>query len=118
MFKDLSEPTSAAMAYGYLEEENGRPIKTEKKVLIFDFGGKIIVCHSYFLLLLGGTFNVSLVSIENGVYEVKSVSYGDANLVATTSNPGQWNISQWNSKRSTKKDLRESDRALRKLRTA
>ena len=56
----INEPTSAAIAYG-LNKKN----KTEHNVLIFDLGG--------------GTFDVSLLSIIDGVFEVKATS-GDTHL--------------------------------------
>merc|ERR1712137_1450957 len=56
----INEPTAAAIAYG-LDKKGGE----EKNVLIFDLGG--------------GTFDVSLLSIENGVFEVKATA-GDTHL--------------------------------------
>merc|ERR550537_1371103 len=55
----LNEPTAAAIAYG-LDKGEG-----EKKVLVFDLGG--------------GTFDVSLLSIDNGFFEVEATS-GDTHL--------------------------------------
>eukprot|EP01060_Flectonema_neradi_P007025 TRINITY_DN14852_c2_g1_i2.p1 TRINITY_DN14852_c2_g1~~TRINITY_DN14852_c2_g1_i2.p1 ORF type:complete len:667 (+),score=237.06 TRINITY_DN14852_c2_g1_i2:48-2048(+) len=55
----LNEPTAAAVAYG-LDEAGA-----EKKVLVFDLGG--------------GTFDVSLLSIDNGFFEVESTN-GDTHL--------------------------------------
>jgi L1 cell adhesion molecule like protein len=54
----INEPTAAAIAYGLDKKE-------EKTVLIFDLGG--------------GTFDVSLLQIDNGVFEVKATS-GDTHL--------------------------------------
>jgi len=56
----INEPTAAAMAYG-LEKKN----KKEQKILVFDLGG--------------GTFDVSLLAIEDGIYEVRAVN-GDTHL--------------------------------------
>ncbi len=56
----LNEPTAAAMAYG-LDKKGAK----ERNVLIFDLGG--------------GTFDVSLLTIEEGIYEVKAVN-GDTHL--------------------------------------
>merc|ERR1711975_154819 len=55
----INEPTAAAIAYG-LDKQGG-----ERNVLIFDLGG--------------GTFDVSLLSIEDGIFEVKSTA-GDTHL--------------------------------------
>ena len=97
----INEPTAAAMAYG-LEKRAG--ISGEQNVLIFDLGG--------------GTFDVSILGIDDGVFEVKSTS-GDTHLGGEDfdnilvdhflkefkrTNPG--------------KDLTKSKRALRRLRTA
>ena len=55
----INEPTAAAIAYG-LDKKGG-----EKNVLIYDMGG--------------GTFDVSLLSIEEGIFEVKATA-GDTHL--------------------------------------
>ena len=49
----INEPTAAAIAYGLDKKEDG-----EKNVLIFDCGG--------------GTFDVSVLSIDDGIFEVKA----------------------------------------------
>ncbi|MCZ8129637.1 MAG: molecular chaperone DnaK [Microcystis sp. LE19-114.1B] len=54
----LNEPTAAALAYGLDEQES-------KKILVFDLGG--------------GTFDVSILEVGDGVFEVKSTS-GDTQL--------------------------------------
>ena len=56
----INEPTAAAIAYGLDKKTEG-----EKNVLIFDLGG--------------GTFDVSLLTIEEGIFEVKSTA-GDTHL--------------------------------------
>merc|ERR1711912_90162 len=56
----INEPTAAAIAYG-LDKKVG----AERNVLIFDLGG--------------GTFDVSVLSIEDGIFEVKSTA-GDTHL--------------------------------------
>jgi len=56
----INEPTAAAIAYGLDKNAKG-----ERNVLIFDLGG--------------GTFDVSLLTIDEGVFEVKSTS-GDTHL--------------------------------------
>ena len=55
----INEPTAAAIAYGMDKKEG------EKNVLVFDLGG--------------GTFDVSLLTIDNGVFEVISTN-GDTHL--------------------------------------
>ena len=55
----INEPTAAAIAYGL---DNS---KDEKNILIYDLGG--------------GTFDVSLLNIEEGVFEVKATA-GDTHL--------------------------------------
>src|SRR5699024_5727457 len=55
----INEPTAAAIAYG-LDKKAG-----EKNILIFDLGG--------------GTFDVSLLTIDEGIFEVKSTA-GDTHL--------------------------------------
>ncbi len=56
----INEPTAAAIAYGLDKKTEG-----EKNVLIFDLGG--------------GTFDVSLLTIEEGIFEVKATA-GDTHL--------------------------------------
>ncbi|EGC39435.1 hypothetical protein DICPUDRAFT_52641 [Dictyostelium purpureum] len=56
----INEPTAAALAYGF-KAETGK----EKNILVYDLGG--------------GTFDVSVLSIEEGVFEVKSTN-GDTHL--------------------------------------
>ena len=56
----INEPTAAAIAYGLDKKGQG-----ERNVLIFDLGG--------------GTFDVSILTIEDGIFEVKSTA-GDTHL--------------------------------------
>merc|ERR1712198_756677 len=58
----INEPTAAAIAYG-LDKKAGS--KGEKNILIFDLGG--------------GTFDVSILSIDDGIFEVKATA-GDTHL--------------------------------------
>ena len=58
----INEPTAAAIAYGLDKKDKSTG---EKNVLIFDLGG--------------GTFDVSLLTIEEGIFEVK-VTAGDTHL--------------------------------------
>jgi L1 cell adhesion molecule like protein len=57
----INEPTSASLAYGLEKEDNGR----ERNVIIIDAGG--------------GTHDVSILTIDGGLYEVKATS-GDPHL--------------------------------------
>ena len=58
----INEPTAAAISYGLNHSTNG---KKHQNILIFDLGG--------------GTFDVSLLSIEDGIFEVKATA-GDTHL--------------------------------------
>ena len=55
----INEPTAAAIAYGLEKLESDKGGK-EIKIIVFDFGG--------------GTFDVSLVEMKNGIFEVKATS--------------------------------------------
>lgn len=94
----INEPTAAAIAYG-LDKKDER----EKNVLIFDLGG--------------GTFDVSLLSIEDGIFEVKSTA-GDTHLGGEDFDHRLVNHFVNEFKRKNKKDLSTNQRALRRLRTA
>ena len=96
----LNEPTAAAMAYGFDHINTG---ESEKNILVFDLGG--------------GTFDVSLLTIEGGVYEVKSTD-GNVHLGGEDFDNSmvQYFIDEF--KKRHKKDISTSDRALRRLRTA
>jgi len=94
----INEPTAAAISYG-LNNKKG----TEQNVLIFDLGG--------------GTFDVSLLSIDDGVFEVKATA-GDTHLGGEDFDQRMMDYFVKEFKRKTGKDLTSSDRALRRLRTA
>jgi len=95
----INEPTAAAIAYG-LNKKKG---EGEKNVLIFDLGG--------------GTFDVSLLSIEGGIFEVKATA-GDTHLGGEDFDERMMQYFVKEFQRKYKKDLTKSDRALRRLRTA
>lgn len=99
----LSEPTSASMAYGLDPKRRDELKKKERTVLVFDLGG--------------GTFDVSIVCIDDDVYEVKAVGgnthLGGADLDARML---QYFMKEFKSRH--KKDLSMSDRAKRRLLTA
>ena len=94
----INEPTAAAIAYGL--DKTGLP---EKNVLIFDLGG--------------GTFDVSILSMENGVFEVKSTA-GDTHLGGEDFDNRMVDHFAAEFKRKTRKDITGNQRALRRLRTA
>ncbi|KAI1353261.1 heat shock protein 70 family [Xylaria sp. FL0043] len=94
----INEPTAAAIAYGLDKKVEG-----ERNVLIFDLGG--------------GTFDVSLLTIEEGIFEVKSTA-GDTHLGGEDFDNRLVNHFVTEFKRKYKKDLSTNARALRRLRTA
>ena len=94
----INEPTAAAIAYG-LDKKVG----VERNVLIFDLGG--------------GTFDVSVLTIEDGIFEVKSTS-GDTHLGGEDFDNRMVNHFIQEFKRKYKKDMSSNKRAVRRLRTA
>merc|ERR1712139_349966 len=96
----INEPTAAAIAYGLdrKDQANG-----ERNVLIFDLGG--------------GTFDVSLLTIEEGIFEVKSTA-GDTHLGGEDFDNRLVDHFVGEFKRKNAKDLTGKARALRRLRTA
>jgi L1 cell adhesion molecule like protein len=96
----LNEPTAAALSYG-LDAKNTST--QEKNVLIFDLGG--------------GTFDVSLLAIDDGVFEVKATA-GDTHLGGEDFDQLLMDHFAKEFKRKARKDLTTSDRALRRLRSA
>merc|ERR1712135_157218 len=94
----INEPTAAAIAYG-LDKKVG----AERNVLIFDLGG--------------GTFDVSVLSIEDGIFEVKSTA-GDTHLGGEDFENRMVNHFIQEFKRKNKKDISQNKRSLRRLRTA
>jgi L1 cell adhesion molecule like protein len=96
----INEPTAAAIAYGLADKSN---MKGERNVLIFDLGG--------------GTFDVSLLSLEDGVFEVKATA-GDTHLGGEDFDQLMVQHFVEEFKRKYKKDLSKDAKALRRLRTA
>jgi heat shock protein 1/8 len=94
----INEPTAAAIAYGLDKKGQG-----ERNVLIFDLGG--------------GTFDVSILTIEDGIFEVKSTA-GDTHLGGEDFDNRMVNHFVQEFKRKHKKDLSVNKRALRRLRTS
>ncbi|RLN79848.1 hypothetical protein BBJ28_00018748 [Nothophytophthora sp. Chile5] len=93
----INEPTAAAIAYG-LDKKRG-----EHNVLIFDLGG--------------GTFDVSLLTIEDGIFEVKATA-GDTHLGGEDFDNRLVEHFVAEFKRKSRKDLTKNTRAMRRLRTA
>ncbi|KAL6597144.1 hsp71-like protein [Neocallimastix sp. 'constans'] len=94
----INEPTAAAIAYGLDKKSEG-----EKNVLIFDLGG--------------GTFDVSLLTIEDGIFEVKATA-GDTHLGGEDFDNRLVSHFVQEFKRKYKKDISGNPRSLRRLRTA
>merc|ERR1711977_12425 len=95
----INEPTAAAIAYGLDKDKS----KGEQNVLIFDLGG--------------GTFDVSLLTIDDGIFEVKATA-GDTHLGGEDFDNRLVNHFVQEFKRKNKKDLTGNPRAMRRLRTA
>merc|ERR1711976_832429 len=96
----INEPTAAAIAYGLDKKKTG---DKESNVLIFDLGG--------------GTFDVSILSIEGGIFEVKATA-GDTHLGGEDFDNRMVDHFVNEFKRKHKKDIKGNKRALRRLRTA
>ena len=94
----ISEPTATAIAYGF--DKRG---EDERNVLVFDFGG--------------GMLNVAIVTIEDGIFEVKSVS-GDTHLGGEDFDNRMDGHFIAEFKRKHKKDMAANTRAVCRLRTA
>ncbi|KAH8307611.1 hypothetical protein KR044_005231 [Drosophila immigrans] len=96
----INEPTAAAIAYGLDKQDNS---KGERNVLIFDLGG--------------GTFDVSVLTIEDGIFEVKATA-GDTHLGGEDIDNRMVNHFVQEFQRKHKRDLAQNKRAVRRLRTA
>merc|ERR1712164_12137 len=94
----INEPTAAAIAYGLDKKSAG-----ETNVLIFDLGG--------------GTFDVSLLTIDDGIFEVKATA-GDTHLGGEDFDNRLVNHFVQEFKRKNKADISGNARSLRRLRTA
>ena len=93
----INEPTAAAIAYGL--DKKGK----EQNVLIFDLGG--------------GTFDVSLLSIEDGIFEVKATA-GDTHLGGEDFDNLLVNHFKGEFKRKNKVDISDNKKSVRRLKTA
>jgi L1 cell adhesion molecule like protein len=94
----INEPTAAAIAYGLDKKSVG-----EKNVLIFDLGG--------------GTFDVSLLTLDDGVFEVRATA-GDTHLGGEDFDNLMVDWAADEFKKKSKIDIKDNPRALRRLRTA
>ena len=93
----INEPTAAAIAYGLDKKGQG-----EKNVLIFDLGG--------------GTFDVSLLTIEDGIFEVKATA-GDTHLGGEDFDNKLVEFCAADFLKKNGVDIRNNKRAMRRLRT-
>jgi len=93
----INEPTAAAIAYGLDQKSE------EKTVLIFDLGG--------------GTFDVSLLTIDEGIFEVKATA-GDTHLGGEDFDNILVKHFSDEFKRKFKIDISENKRSVRRLKTA
>lgn len=95
----INEPTAAALAYGLDKKQEG-----EQNVVIFDCGG--------------GTHDVSLITIDDGIFEVKATG-GDTHLGGADIDNAvvDWCVQEFE-KKNKGVDLKSSAKALRRLTTA
>ena len=94
----INEPTAGAIAYGLDKTSDG-----EKNILIYDLGG--------------GTFDVTLLTIDEGIFEVKATA-GDCHLGGEDFDTILVQYFSLDFKRKHKKDLSNNNRSLRRLRTS
>ena len=94
----INEPTAAAIAYGLDKKGQG-----ERNILIYDLGG--------------GTFDVTIMTIEDGIFEVKSTA-GDTHLGGEDFDRRLMEHFMQDFKKKHKKDLSENKKAVRRLQTA
>ena len=95
----INEPTAAAIAYGLEKANKDRAVN----VLIFDLGG--------------GTFDVSILNIEDGIFEVLATA-GDTHLGGEDFDNRIVTHLLGEIKRKLKVDIKDNARAMRRLRTA
>lgn len=95
----INEPTAASLAYGLDKNKDSG----EKTILIYDLGG--------------GTFDTSILTIEDGIFEVLSTA-GDTHLGGEDFDNKIVDYFCLEVKRKFKKDVKTNPRSLRRLRTA
>jgi L1 cell adhesion molecule like protein len=93
----INEPTAAAIAYGLEKKTKG-----ERNVLIFDLGG--------------GTFDVSLLTLDDGVFEVKATA-GDTHLGGEDFDNRMVDYCVADFKKRKGIDISKNARSIRRLRT-
>lgn len=93
----INEPTAAAIAYGLDKKSKG-----ERNVLIFDLGG--------------GTFDVSLLTLDDGIFEVKATA-GDTHLGGEDFDNKIVEHCAAEFMKKTGINIRNNPRAMRRLRT-
>jgi L1 cell adhesion molecule like protein len=94
----INEPTAAAIAYGLNKKTNG-----EKNILVFDCGG--------------GTHDLSLLTIDDGIFEVKATA-GDTHLGGSDFDNILVDYFMKDFKRKNKMDIGDNKKSLRRLRTS
>ena len=94
----VNEPTAAALAYGF-----GKDASKEEKIAVYDLGG--------------GTFDISILELGDGVFEVKSTN-GDTHLGGDNFDQViiEWMINEF--KKETGIDLTSDKMALQRLKEA
>ena len=95
----INEPTAGAIAYGLDKATES----SERNILIYDLGG--------------GTFDVTLLTIDEGIFEVKATA-GDTHLGGEDFDTMLVKHFMQEFKRKHKKDISDNKRAMRRLRTA
>jgi heat shock protein 1/8 len=98
MLRIINEPTAAAIAYGL-----DKKFKSERNVLIFDLGG--------------GTFDVSILALEEGLFEVRATN-GHTHLGGEDFDNRLVDFCTGEFRRKHGIDLKENPKALRRIRAA
>jgi len=96
----INEPTAAALAYGLQKRAN---CVDKRNIFIFDLGG--------------GTFDVSILTVKNNVFEVKATA-GDTHLGGQDFDNRMVDHFVMEFRNKYKEDISENSKALRRLRTA
>ena len=94
----INEPTAACLAVGLQNKGKG-----EKNILIYDFGG--------------GTFDVSLITVDDGIFEVQATS-GDSHLGGEDLDNRMVEHILDDIKKKHKKDLKDNGKCIRRIKTA